>query len=97
VELINEMRESVPVEGRLAAVLSSILAKRSIERPVSADDNLREIGLTSLDMINLVISIEAEFGVQFPEAEITPANFRSIRAISTLLATLLNQPSGKGS
>lgn len=69
-------------------VVRRILVERSINRPVAADDDLREVGLTSLDMVSLVLGIESEFDLQIPEDEITPANFRSIAAIDALVASL---------
>ena len=71
-------------------IVRGLLADRSISRSVSSDDDLREIGLTSLDMVNLMLSVEAEFDLEIPEVDITPANFRSISTISSLVATLLN-------
>jgi acyl carrier protein len=69
-------------------VVSRMLAARSIERSVSADADLRDIGLTSLDMVDLVLSLERELSLEIPEAHITPSNFRSISTIDALLATL---------
>ena len=73
---------------RVAALVRRILAERSIERPFSADDDLREIGLTSLDMVNLVLAVESELGVSIPERDITPANFRSVSSIEALVTSL---------
>jgi acyl carrier protein len=75
---------------RVEDVVQRLLAERSISRPVSSDDDLREVGLTSLDMVNLMLSVEAEFDLEIPEIDITPANFRSISTISSLITTLLN-------
>jgi acyl carrier protein len=69
-------------------VVRRILVQQSIDRPVSAHDDLRAIGLTSLDMVDLVLSVESEFNVRIPEAAITPANFRSIAAIDALINSL---------
>lgn len=69
-------------------VVRRILAERSIDRPVAADDDLREIGLTSMDMVDLVLSVESELAVTIPEGAITPANFRSISAIDALVTSL---------
>ncbi len=81
-ELDLSPRESV------VQVVRRILVERSIDRPVSADDDLREIGLTSLDMVDLVLSVESRFDLKIPEAAITPANFRSIAAIDALVTSL---------
>src|SRR4051812_31508963 len=71
-------------------VVRRILVQQSIDKPVSANDDLREIGLTSLDMVDLVLSVELEFNVRIPEAAITPANFRSIATIDALIKSLTN-------
>ena len=73
---------------RVAALVRRILAERAIERPFSADDDLREIGLTSLDMVNLVLAVESELAVSIPERDITPANFRSVASIEALVTAL---------
>jgi acyl carrier protein len=72
----------------VAALVHRILQQKSIDRPVTSSDNLRDAGLTSLDMVELVLAVEAEFGVRVPSAAITPANFRSIADIETLLKSL---------
>jgi acyl carrier protein len=66
-----------------------MLIERSIDGPVTADADLREVGLTSLDMVDLVLSVECEFDLQIPEAQITPSNFRSIATIDALVNALL--------
>jgi acyl carrier protein len=74
--------------GGVAEVVRRMLLERSIDGTVTADADLREIGLTSLDMVDLVLSVECAFDLQIPEAQITPANFRSISAIDALVNTL---------
>jgi acyl carrier protein len=73
---------------RVAALVRRILAERAIDRPFSADDDLREVGMTSLDMVNLVLAVESEFAVSIPERDITPANFRSVSAVEALVTAL---------
>lgn len=74
--------------GGVTDVVRRMLIERSIEGPVAPDSDLREIGLTSLDMVDLVLSVECAFDLQIPEAEITPANFRSIATIDALVSAL---------
>lgn len=71
-------------------VVHRLLVERAIVRVIRPEDDLREAGLTSLDMVNLVLSVEAEFGLMVPEDSIKPANFRSVAAISSLVSELLN-------
>jgi acyl carrier protein len=73
---------------QITAIVEAILAKRAGPRSVSADQNLTEAGLTSLDMVNLILSIEDEFDVEIPQRGMKPANFRSIAAIEQLVSSL---------
>jgi acyl carrier protein len=76
-------------EQRIANVVRELLAERSISTVFGPDENLREIGLTSVDIVNLVLSVEAEFDFTIPEGCIIPANFRSVSTIGLLVATLM--------
>ena len=75
---------------RVTALVNRMLTERSLRFPAAADDDLRSIGLSSLDMVNLVLSVESEFDVCIPDADITPAKFRSISTIATLVTALLS-------
>lgn len=75
---------------RVTGLVSRMLADRAIDRSFSVDDDLREVGLTSLDMVNLVLAVESELAVGIPERDITPANFRSVSSIAALVAALRN-------
>jgi acyl carrier protein len=81
------------VESRIAAIVQRLLAQHSIDHVAGVDEDLRQAGLSSLDMVTLVLSVEDEFDLMVPEASIMPANFRSIATIALLIATLQAQPS----
>ncbi len=51
-------------------------------------ENLQEFGLTSMQMVNLMLSIEAEFDLTIPGQKLVPANFRTIENIETLVNDL---------
>lgn len=75
---------------RITALVNRMLTERSLRFPAFPDDDLRAAGLSSLDMVNLVLSVESEFDVSIPDADITPARFRSIATIAALVTTLLS-------
>ena len=77
---------------RVARLVRQLLAKRAIERPVGADDDLAASGLSSLDIVNLMLAVEADFDIKIPDREMTPANFRSIARIADLVRGLSQQP-----
>jgi acyl carrier protein len=72
----------------VAQLVRRILEERSINAVIAPDSDLRDVGLSSLDMVALVLSVEAEFNVTIPETQITPANFRSISSINALVMSL---------
>jgi acyl carrier protein len=77
-----------PVRGQITAIVEAMLVKRGGALAVAADQNLSEAGLTSLDMVNLMLAIEDEFGIEIPQRRMTPANFRTIAAIEQLVSNV---------
>jgi acyl carrier protein len=73
---------------RITALVHAILAKRSITRTVSREDVLSECGISSLDMVNLMLAVEGAFELKIPDRDMTPANFRSVARIEALVETL---------
>jgi acyl carrier protein len=73
---------------RVVGIVHEILERRDISRRILADDDLREAGLNSLDMVNLMLAVEAEFDLKIPDADMTLRNFRCISAIEALVASL---------
>jgi acyl carrier protein len=82
-------RTNVNVTDRVTALVRQLLAKRSLDRPVGADEILSECGLTSLDTVNLMLAVETEFDIKIPDRDMTPSNFRSIARIGELVEGLL--------
>ena len=84
------LSEVVPsAQDRVSGIVRGLLARRLVHAAVPPESDLRESGLTSLDMVNLMLAVEAEFDLQIPEADMTPQNFRSISAIDELVGSLL--------
>jgi acyl carrier protein len=73
------------VAERVTAIACLLLIKRGNKNTPRPDENLRDAGLTSLDMVNLMLSIEAEFCIEIPQSAMTPDNFDTIRAIEALV------------
>ena len=81
------MRELLP-RDRILKIVADFLSRQSVHRTVRPEDNLRELGLTSMDMVNIVLKVESACDVTIPDREITPANFRSVAAIDSLVTSL---------
>jgi len=75
-------------QAQIAGIVAGLLAKRGGATPLAADQNLTDAGLTSLDMVNLMLAIEDQFEIEIPQRQMTPANFRSIATIEALVSTV---------
>jgi acyl carrier protein len=73
---------------RLLVLVEQILVKSAVTRPVSVDQPLTAAGLSSIDMVQLMFAIEADFEITIPAAEITPEQFRSIATIAAVIDKL---------
>ena len=90
-ESASDAIDALPAH-RVLGLVQEILARRSGGRPLAPillDDDLREAGLSSLEMVNLMLAVESEFGIAIPDGDMTPKNFRSISAIDVLVTALL--------
>jgi acyl carrier protein len=81
-------RPNADLADRVASLVRRVLGKRGVLGPIGCDDDLRASGLSSLDVVNLMLCVEGEFGIKIPERDMTPANFRSITRIATLIGAL---------
>jgi acyl carrier protein len=73
------------VQGRLLALVKSILKQNAIAADLEPATLLVDVGLTSMDMVNLMLAIEAEFDFTIPQSDITPENFQSVATLNRLV------------
>ena len=74
------------IRRRIVVLVQTILEQSSIAADVLPDSRLVDVGLTSMDMVNLMLGVEAEFDFTIPQAEITPENFRSVETLERMVA-----------
>jgi acyl carrier protein len=75
------------VQSRLLALVRSILDQNAIAADLAPATLLVDVGLTSMDMVNLMLAVESEFDFTIPQSEITPENFRSVETLNRLVAS----------
>ena len=73
------------VQSRLLALVKSILEENAIAADLKPATLLVDVGLTSMDMVNLMLAVEAEFDFTIPQSEITPENFQSVETLTRLV------------
>jgi acyl carrier protein len=76
----------VDLQSRIVALVKGILEQNSITAEVTSEAKLVDIGLTSVDMVNLMLGVEAEFDFTIPQDEITPDNFQSVATLVRMVA-----------
>jgi len=69
-------------------IVQALLARRGAAPPTDVAQDLTDLGVTSLEMVNLMLAVEDEFGIEIPQRAMTPANFKSIAAIERLVNTV---------
>ncbi|MDA9422893.1 MULTISPECIES: phosphopantetheine-binding protein [Bradyrhizobium] len=77
------------VRNRIIKLVKGILEQNSLTADVTPQAKLVDIGLTSMDMVNLMLGVEAEFDFTIPQSEITPENFQSVETLERMIATQL--------
>jgi acyl carrier protein len=73
------------VQRRVLGLVKAILQQNAIAAEIDRDSPLVDVGLTSMDMVNLMLGVEAEFDFTIPQSEITPENFQSVKTLELMI------------
>jgi acyl carrier protein len=79
------------IRDRIVSLVKSILDHNEIAAEIAPGAKLVDIGLTSMDMVNLMLCVEAEFDFAIPQDQITPENFQSVETLERLVISQLRQ------
>jgi len=77
-DMVARVRSVIAAQGHLAKDVSTL----------SDSDDLYEIGLSSHATVNLMLALENEFDIEFPDAVLRRSTFQSVEAISVALVSL---------
>ena len=78
------------LRNRIIKLVKGILEQNSLTADITPQAKLVDAGLTSMDMVNLMLGVEAEFDFTIPQPEITPENFQSIRTLERMIVRQLH-------
>jgi acyl carrier protein len=79
------------VREQLVVLVKQLLgANAAFPTPFPVDQQLSDLGISSLKMVNLMLAVELEFDIAIPQSDITPENFHSVAAIQTLVVRTLS-------
>lgn len=77
------------IQDRILVLVRSILEQNSISGEVGPESRLVDVGLTSMDMVNLMLGVESEFDFTIPQCQITPENFQSVETLERMIGAEL--------
>ncbi|MCP3412363.1 phosphopantetheine-binding protein [Bradyrhizobium sp. CCGB01] len=77
------------LRSRIIKLVKGILEQNSLTAEITPSTKLVDAGLTSMDMVNLMLGVEAEFDFTIPQSEITPENFQSVATLERMVAAQL--------
>ena len=82
------------VQERVLSVVRNVLEQNAIIADVHPESRLVDIGLDSMDMVALMLKVEAEFDLTLPQPEITPENFQSVKTLEVMILSQLGPGAG---
>jgi acyl carrier protein len=85
---------SASVQDRVLSLVRSVIEQNAICADVQPESRLVDIGLCSMDMVTLMLKVEAEFDLTLPQPEITPENFQSVKTLGLMIVNQLGLERG---
>jgi acyl carrier protein len=79
------------LEKLKACMLEHLKLVQSVDK-IHDDAELTGLGLDSMAATNLMIDIEDEFGITFPDDLLTPETFRTVTTLNSAIQQLLSLP-----
>jgi acyl carrier protein len=79
------------VSEQLVVLVKQLLGPgAAFPTPFPVEQQLSDLGISSLKMVNLMLAVELEFDIAIPQSDITPENFHSVAAIQALVIRTLS-------
>jgi acyl carrier protein len=78
-------------EQLIVLVKQTLGANTVMPHPFPVEQQLSDLGISSLKMVNLMLAVELEFDIAIPQSDITPENFHSVAAMESLVVRTLSQ------
>jgi len=88
--------EEVPVADTLSDIIRDAIAQNARlavgAKDIADDDDLHRLGMSSHALVAVMLSLEDELGVQFPDEALSKDTFSSISSIRATLARITDRP-----
>ena len=93
-DLLEMQDLSASVQNRVLSVVRNILEQNDITVDLHPESRLVDIGLSSMDMVALMLKVEAEFDFIIPQPQISPENFQSVKTLELMILNQLGAGAG---
>lgn len=74
---------------KIKKIIHEVLKEKNISKEVNNDTNLQELGINSLDLIKVIVSIEEEYSIEFDDSDLLTDRFVDIQSIVAYVETLV--------
>ena len=74
------------VRTKIAEIVIERLSKASKNKEITLDSNLKELGLDSLDVVDLLMEMEEQFEIEFENEEML-----SLKLVSDVVDTIVKK------
>ncbi len=75
-------------EEHTMTIARRVMAERAPNVQFSVEDSLTDVGMSSLDLVGLMLAVEAEFDIMIPPAYLKPERFKSVGAIAKMVESI---------
>jgi len=83
-----QMDDRPALTDRILEIVRELRPDPLRQRPIDVDEDLRAAGLNSLATVRLMMDVEVTFDIAIPNEDLHPDNFRSVRAVASLVSRL---------
>lgn len=77
------------VRSEIETLVRGLLEAAGETVQVEYDASLADAGITSVDLVNLMLGIEARFDIMIPAKLLTPDHFRSVQSIEKMVLSIV--------
>ncbi len=77
-------------EKRIREIIASIIRTNIDVNDYKANKDLREIGMDSISFVSIVVAIENEFGIEFPEDKLLISEAGTIELFTRVVDNNIN-------
>jgi acyl carrier protein len=92
----SEADRTIGWDSRYEEVLRPHLPFAEPDRPLQGADDLRELGLDSMETIQLLLDLESSYGLTFPDELLTAETFTSVGGLWEAVSQLIGASEEEG-